>query len=167
MNTNLVPDNIEKVKRSQFVTFLDTTPSSQTPTWALLGIGITDYGIAYNPQIEQEKWIIEDNARNIHESNQKQSTVSQSIYKNDPCFEFAYAGLDQLNYKTHILDIDRYNGTGSSFPAKMSDGILAITNYMGENATIEYDLYYDGDSVEGTVSFDSSGVPTFTPNTSL
>jgi hypothetical protein len=167
MNTNLVPDNIEKVKRSQFVTFLDTTPSATTPTWNLLGIGITEYGIAYNPQVEQEKWIIEDNARNIHESNQKQSTVSQSIYKNDPCFEFAYAGLDQLNYKTHILDIDRYNGSGSSFPAKMSDGILTITNYMGENATIEYDLYYDGDSVEGTVSFDSSGVPTFTPNTSL
>lgn len=167
MNTNLVPDNIEKVKRSQFLTFLDTTPSASTPTWALLGIGITDYGISFNPQVEQEKWIIEDNARNIHESNQKQSTVSQAIYKNDPCFEFAYEGMDKLNYKTHILDVDRYNGTGTTYPAKMSDGVLTITNYMGENATIEYDLYYDGDSVEGTVSFGTDGTPTFTPNTSL
>lgn len=167
MNDSLVPSNIEKVKRSQFITYLDTTPSAGSETWALLGIGITDYGIAYNPQVEQEKWIIEDNARNIHESNQKQSTVSQSIYKNDPCFEFAYAGMDKLNYKTHILDIDRYNGTGSTYPAKYSDGVLVITNYMGENATIEYDLYYDGDVVEGTVSFDNDGNPTFSATTSL
>lgn len=44
-NTNLVPDGIEKVNRSQFVTFLDTTPSA-TPTFAVLGVGITDYGIS-------------------------------------------------------------------------------------------------------------------------
>ena len=79
--------------------------------------------------------------------------------------------MDKLNYKTHILDIDRWNGTGSgtsaTYPAKMSDGIITITQYMNEDAVIEYDLYYDGDSVEGNVSFDENGVPTFTPTTSL
>lgn len=168
MNNNAnIPSNIEKIKRSQFLTFLDTTPTGSTRTFALLGIGITDYGIAFNPQVEQEKWIIEDNARNDHTSNQKQSTVSQKMYKNDPCFEFAYEGLDKLNYKTHILDVDRWNGSGTTYPAKLSDGVLAPTQYMNEDAVIEYDLYYDGDPVEGTVVFDENGVPTFTPNNSL
>ena len=79
---SFVPDGIEKIKRSQFLTYLDTTPNS-TYTWAVLGVGITDYGISYNPQVETEKWIIEDNARNDHSSNQKQASVSQKIYKND------------------------------------------------------------------------------------
>lgn len=158
----MIPENLQKIDRSQFLTFLDTTPNESTPTWAILGVGITDYGITFNPQVETEKWIIENNARTEHTSNQKQSSVSQKAYKNDPCFEFIHAGIDKLNYKTHILDIDRWNGADGSYPAKMSDGIVAITSYMGETATIEYDLYYDGDTTEGTVTIED-GVPTFTP----
>lgn len=156
-----MPD-ITKVNRSQFATYLDTTPTGEDNTWALLGIGITDYGIAYNPQVDTEKWIIEDNARTDHSSNQKQGSVSQKIYKGDACFEFVHAGLDKLNYKTNILDIDRWNGTGDSYPAKLSEGKVVINQYMGENATIEYDLYYEGEPVEGTVTF-AGDVPTFTP----
>lgn len=162
----MIPDDIKKVNRSQFLTFLDTTPEESNPTWAVLGIGITNYGISFNPQVETEKWIIEDNARTDHQSNQKQSTVSQKIYKNDPCFEFVQAGRDVLNYRTHILDIDSWNGDNGTYPAKLSDGVIAITQYMNENAVIEYDLYYDGNATEGTVTI-SNGVPTFTPNTSL
>ena len=90
----MVPENIEKVNRSQFLTFLDTTTNS-TYTWSVLGVGITDYGISYNPQVDTEKWIIEDNARSDHTSNQKQGSVSQKIYKGDPCFEFVQAGRDK------------------------------------------------------------------------
>ena len=162
---NYVPEGIEKVKRSQFLTYLDTTPNS-TKTWDVLGVGITDYGISYNPQVDTEKWIIEDNARTDHSSNQKQSTVSQKIYKGDACFEFVQAGRDKLNYKTHILDIDMWNGNNGTYPATVSDGIIAITSYMGENATIEYDLYYDGNATVGTVTFED-GKPVFVPTVSL
>ena len=162
----LVQDSIEKINRSQFLTFLDTTPSATNPTWKVLGIGITDYGIAFNPQVDTEKWIVEDNARTDHSSNQKQGSVTQKCYKGDAVFEFVNAGRDQLNYKSRVLDIDRWNGNGSTYPAKMNDVIITVTNYMGENAEIEYDIYYDGDAVEGTVTI-SDGVPSFTPTTSL
>ena len=160
----LVPEGITKIKRSEFLTYLDTTPSTSA-TWKILGVGITDYAISYNPQVDTEKWIIEDNARTNHSSNQKQGSVSQTCYKNDDLFTFVQAGRDELNYKTHILDIDTWNGTGSgsstTYPAKMSDGLVAITSYSGEK--IEYDLYYDGDATEGTVTI-TNGVPTFTPS---
>ena len=161
-----VPSGIEKVNRSQFLTYLDVTPSGSNPSWKILGVGITDYGISYNPQVDTEKWIIEDNARNDHTSNQKQGSVEQNIYKGDPCFEFAANGRDKLNYATHILDIDRWNGSNGSYPAKMSDGILVVTEALGENETLSYDLYYNGDIIEGTVTF-SGNVATFTPTTSL
>lgn len=161
-----VPSGIEKINRSQFLTYLNTTPSATDPTWSVLGVGITEYGIDFNPQVDTEKWIIEDNARTDHSSNQKQGSVTQKCYKGDAVFEFVNAGRDQLNYKTQVLDIDRWNGTGSSYPAKKSDVIITITKYMGENAEIEFDIYYDGDSVEGSVSFTGS-TPTFVPTTSL
>lgn len=163
---NYVPSGIEKIKRSQFVTYLNTTPSAADPKWDVLGVGITEYGIAYNPQVDTEKWIIEDNARNDHSSNQKQSSVTQKCYKGDPVFEFINAGRDQLNYKTQVLDIDRWNGTGTTYPAKKNDVIITIENYMGEDASIEYTIYYDGDAVEGTATF-AGNTPTFAPTTSL
>lgn len=135
-----VPENIEKIKRSQFLTYIDTTPSS-TATWAILGVGVNEYAVSQNPQVETEKWIIEDNARNDHTSNQKQGSVTQRCYKNDPEFEFIAAGRDQLNYVTHVLDVDTWDGSVGSYPAKMSDAIIAITSYSGEE--IQYDIYYN------------------------
>ena len=161
-----IPD-ITKMDRDEFLTFLDVTPNAQTNSFKVLGIGVTDYGISYNPQVDTEKWIIEKNARNIHRSNQKQGSVSQTIYKGDPCFDFVKDARDATNYKTNILDIDVFDGTGSTYPATLSEGLIAITQFMNEDAVIEYDLYYNGDSVKGTVTFDSNGVPTFSPNASL
>lgn len=167
--SKLVPDDIEKLDRdNSLVTFLDVTPTANSMQLEVLGIGITDYGISYNPQVEQEKWIIEKNARNVHESNQKQGSVSQTAYKGDPVFEFIANGRDKLNYKTHIVDVDIFAGEGGVYPAKKTDGIIAITQFMNENAVVEYDLYYDGDAVEGTVTFDASiGKAVFTETASL
>lgn len=163
MSLAVIPDDIIKNKRSDFLTFIDTTPAT-TATWAVLGIGIDEYSTAYNPQVDTEKWIVEDNARNDHTSNQKQGSVTQKCYKGDDVFEFVAAGRDKLNYKTHILDVDIWDGTTGSYPAKKSDAIITITTYSGEQ--IEYNIYYDGDPVEGTVSI-ASGVPSFSPNASL
>lgn len=157
-----MPD-ITKIKRSQIATYIDTTPG-ETPTWELLGIGITDYSISYNPQITTEKWIIHDNASSSLDSNQKEGGVTQRMYKGDPCFEYVNALRDKIggDVQTHILDIDMWDGTDSTYNAKMSDALIAVTSYGGEDASIEYTLYYNGDPKEGTVSI-ANGVPTFTP----
>ena len=164
MSLAVIPDNIEKIKRSQFLTWIDTTPNGTNRTWTILGIGVDEYSVSYNPQVDTEKWIIEDNARNDHTSNQKQGSVTQKCYKNDAEFEFIAAGRDALNYKTKILDVDTWDGTVGNYPAKMNDVIITVTSYSGEE--IEYDIYYDGDPVLGTVAI-ADGTPTFTPSASL
>lgn len=157
-------EDLEKIKRSQFKLFLDTTPSSQNPTWKLEGWGVEEASISYNANVDRTKYIIEDAARSDHTSNDKQASFTKKAYKGEPCFEFINAGRDKLNYKTHILEVDSWNGTGSTYPAKLTDGLIAISEYSGEE--ISYDLYFDGDPVEGTVTF-TDNVPTFTPTTSL
>ena len=157
----LVPTGIKKIDRSQWLAYLDTTPDTENATYAVLGVGITEFAVAYNPQIDTEKWIIENTARNDHTSNQKQGSVSQKMYKGDPCFEFAHKACDKLNYKTKILEVDRWNGSDGSYPAKLSDGILVVTQKGGDNAVLEYDLYFNGEPQEGTVTY-TGDVPKFT-----
>lgn len=163
----VVPTGIEKIDRDELlVSFMNTTPSAQSPTWAVIGVGITDYGIAYNAQIDTEKWIIEKNARSDHSSNQKQADATQKCYKGDPVFEFVANGRDVLNYSTEILDVDAWNGTTGTYPAKKQTAMITINNWGGENSECEYSIYYQGDPVVGTVTV-SGGTPTFTPSVSL
>lgn len=157
----LVPTGIKKIDRSQWLAYLDTTPDTGNATYAILGVGITEFAVAYNPQVDTEKWIIENTARNDHTSNQKQGSVSQKMYKGDPCFEFAHKACDKLNYKTKILEVDRWNGSEGSYPAKLSDGILVVTQKGGDNAVLEYDLYFNGEPQEGTATY-TEDVPKFT-----
>lgn len=159
----LIPSDITKNKRSQYQKFLDVAPTGTNPTWKVIGIGISEASVAFNPQVNTEQWIIEDSARNDHTGNQKQLSVTQKCYKGDPEFEYINAGRDKTNYTSHILEVDTWNGTGTttiSYPAKMSDCLIAITSYSGEE--IEYTIYFNGDPKEGTVTI-ADGVPTFTP----
>lgn len=158
-------DELTKMERSQWITYLDTKPTESTPEFNILGIGITDMSIAYNPSVDSEKWVIENTARHVHSSNEKQMAVSQSIYLGDPCYEFVRDGKGKLNYKTHILDIDMTRkSTEDKYYAELSDGLITITSFMGENATIEYDLYYEGEPTVGSVTI-ANGVPTFEAST--
>lgn len=156
---------MDKITREKFVSYLNTTPAGDSETWSLLGIGITSYGIAYNPQVTTEKWIIHKSATSSLDSYQRQGDVSQKCYKDDPVFEY----VNEIRRKngigaevqTAVLDIDRYDSTvEGTFKATKSDVIIAITNYMAEDAVIEYTIYYNGDPKQGTVTF-ADEVPTF------
>lgn len=153
----LIPSNIEKNKRSQYQKFIDITPSSSY-SWKVIGIGIIEANMEFNPQVDTEQWIIEDNARTDHTGNQKQIAITQKCYKNDPEFEFINKARDQLNYTSHILEIDTWDGTQGSYPAKVSDCLITVTSYSGSE--IEYTIYVVGDPTVGTCSI-SDGVPTF------
>lgn len=159
----LIPSNIEKILRSRYQKFIDITPSS-TVTWKPIGIGITEANVEYNPQVDTEKWILEDTARSDHSSNQKQISVSQKCYKNDPEFEYINSCRDKLNCVSHILEVDTWTTENSKYPAKMSDCLITVTSYSGEE--IEYTIYFNGDPTEGGATI-ADGVPTFTATTSL
>lgn len=162
----MIPETIEKIRESQYLRFIDTTPSANNPTWVAIGIGVEEGNAAaeYNPNIDRIKWIIEDSARSNHTSNDKQMSVPQKTYKNDPCFEFVNNGRDVMNYKTHVLEIDTWNKTGNAYKAKKSDATIAITSYNGDE--IDWDLYFDGDPTNGTSTI-ANGTPTFTASASL
>lgn len=163
---NYTPSGIDEIISKQFVRFLDTTPTATNPTWAVVGVGVEDgnANVEYNPQVDRTKWIIDKNAHTKHSSNDKQMPVTQNCHKGDPEFEFVEKARDVLGYKSHILEIDTWNGTNSSYPSKYTDCTIVVDTYSGDN--IEYTIYFDGDPTSGTSTI-SGGTPTFTPTTSL
>ena len=157
--------NMKKILESEFVRFIDTTPSENTPTWVpIAAVEEDNAALEYNPNIERIKYIIDDAARTDHTSNDKQMSVPYQAYKGDPCFEFVNKGRDKLNYVTHLLEVDLWDETSGTYSAKMSDATIGITSYNGK--TIEFDVYADGDPTSGTVTV-TNNVPVFTPTTSL
>ena len=42
----LVPTGIKKIDRSQWLAYLDTTPDEENATYAVLGVGITEFAVA-------------------------------------------------------------------------------------------------------------------------
>ena len=154
-----------KILESDYIRFIDSTPTSQTPTWVLVGAVETgNAAMEYNADIERLKLIVNKNAITNHKSNDKQMSVPLLAYKGDPCFTFVEAGRDKLNYTTRVLEVDLWNKTGSTYAGKMSNATIELTSYNGE--TIEFNLNFDGDPVDGTVSIADS-TPTFTPTASL
>lgn len=159
----------KKVTREQIASYLDITPNQSTPSWEIIGVGITDYGQSLNPQVETEKWIINKNATSSLESYQIQGEVSQKCYFGDPVYDFVnnlrrHASVgDVANSK--ILDIDLYDsevsGETTTYKATQYDCLVAVTNYAkGETPVIEYTIYYNGDPKVGTVTI-ADKKPTF------
>lgn len=158
-------NNYTKITEDQFIRFIDKTPTATTPTWVLVAaVEEGGAGIDYNPNIDRLKLIVNQNATTNHTSNDKQMGVTYLAYKGDDCFEFVNGGRDKLNYKTRLLEVDLWDEESGNYTAKMSNATIGITSYHGD--TIEFNVYADGDPTDGKVAI-TSGVPTFTPTTSL
>ena len=159
-----------KVTREQIASYLNTAPGTETPKWSIIGVGITDYGQSFNPQVETEKWIIHKNATSTLESFQIQGDVSQKCYFGDPVYDYVNnlrrtAGVGNA-VNTQVLDVDMYDAEGTGVTAKYKatsyECAVVVTSYAtGESPVIEYSIYYNGDPKIGTVTI-ADEAPTFT-----
>jgi hypothetical protein len=160
--------DIRKIDRTEWADFLNTTPNTDTPTWAIIGVGITDMSTEYNANVSEEKWIIHKNATKTVDSYALSSGAEQTAYKGDPVFDF----IDEIRYRlktgadaeTTLLEIDKYSVTDEEstpkYRARLWTVAISIESNKGETAQVNYTINYKGDPTFGTVTF-ANGVPTF------
>ena len=159
---------MEKIKRSLFATFLNTTPG-ETETWARMGKGITSQNISYNPNVTTEQFIHEDNATSSVDSYAPTLDGTQTCYKGEPVFEY----IDNLRQsravgsalETEVLFVYLYAGTEGAFKAEKNKCVIQLGEYGGDgggNVTMTYTVGLNGDPVVGTAAV-SVGNVTFTP----
>lgn len=168
----------ERVKRSQFAEFLNTTPSAQSESWARIGKGVTNGSIAYNPTVTDEHYIHEDSGTKEVDSYAPVLSHEQIAYKGDSVFDYV-DGLRQAravgaDAETELLMVYVYDfttsGTGNdtvkTYKAEKQSVSISINEFGGDagNANqITYDINFKGEPTLGTVTI-TSGTPTFTAN---
>ena len=158
---------MEKIKRSLFVTFINTTPGGGEPTWAKMGKGITSQKISYNPNVTTEQYVDEDNAYSSVDSYAPSLDGQQTCYKGEPVFEYI-DGLRQnravgTELETEVLFVYLYDGEGGSFKAEKNSCVVQLGDYGGDgggSVQMTYTLGLNGDPVQGTATI-AEGAVTF------
>ena len=154
---------MEQLYRDQFAHYINTGKDASNPTWTLEGIGVDALALAYNPQIDQYKTIIERNANATFNNYQLQTSVSgKRIYKGDAMYEFLNEARRNMKaIETQIMEVEMANADESgNYTATKFNCLIVIDEFLGENATISYTLYVKGDPTHGSVTI-ADGTPTF------
>ncbi len=171
MAESTVKTEIEsKAKRSEWRTFLNTTPTATEATWVLEGKGASEMTLSMNPQTTTVQDVTQDTASTDITGYQPSMPVSKSVAKSDPVFSF----IDDIRRHrkilsdayTQILNVDVFNETSSdTYPAELQDVSIQIDSIGGpasDPLTINYTYNYRGDGTPGTVTI-TDGKVSFTP----
>ena len=154
-----------QAKRSSYAHFFDTNKGAGTANYEREGIGVEAYPISYNPNIDTYKTILKDEAESVFKNYDIQSSVSgKRIFGDDAIYTMLNTARKSASYiETTALEIDM---TGiSPYPTVKYDVLIVLDEFLGEDATISYNVYYKN-PVEGTSTI-AGGKPSFTPSTSL
>jgi hypothetical protein len=145
-----------RIRASQFVTLINTTPSS-TATWSLLGDGVTSAKETFNPKITNETYIINQNATPSVDSYAGTMPVVMTAKVGDPVYNFI-EGLKQAHStmgdcETQIINVYEYEAGGpTAYPATKWNVAISIESFDREGGVrvpINFTINYQGDPTQG------------------
>ena len=157
---------MEKLKRSLFATFINTSPESEA-NWVKMGKGITSQKISYNPTVTTETYVDEDNAHSSVDGYAPSLDGQQTCFKGEPVFEYI-DGLRQnravgKELETEVLFVYLYDGTENAYKAEKNNCVIQLGEYGGDGGgsiQMTYTIGLNGDPVQGTATI-TSGKVTF------
>lgn len=145
-----------KVKRSQFKTYLNTG-TLPSPTWSLIGSGVTSALVNYNPKTLEETYIDEDSASISIESYAPTMPVEMTANNGNAAFEY----LDGLrkgrsvlgDTETEVVNIWLYETpAGGYYHAEKQSVSIQVDDFGGDggaSAKLNYTINYIGEPTIG------------------
>lgn len=158
--------------RDQFQHYVNTATingATENPTYVREGQGVESLSVAFNPQKNTYKDITRRTAKTDFDSYQLSSSVSDKrCYDTDPMYDYLYDLKKRaISAETQLVEVNtaKTNGTAGNYDATRYDILITINEWLGENATISYDIDYTN-PVQGIATI-SNGTIIFTPSISL
>lgn len=148
-----------KIKRSQIAVFINTG-TKVAPVWSLIGDGVTEQTIAYNPQTSEEVYIHQDSGNTNIESYRPTIPTPMTAIKGDAVFDF----IDNIRRSRKVLaDAESEacmvylyeDAVEGKYPAEKNACSIQIDDFGGpggESAKINFTLNLNGDPETGTFS---------------
>jgi hypothetical protein len=147
-----------KIKRSLFATFINTTPSAEAASYAIMGKGITSQKVDYGPEATSETYVSDDNATTDIESYKPKIATQQTAFAGDPVFDFV-DGLRQNRAVMHAAETDVVmvylygTATSGAYPAEKNTVSIQIDDFGGDGGKaveINYTVNLKGNPTKGT-----------------
>lgn len=146
----------EKIRRSRFAVFLNTAPAAAEPNWALIGDGVSEMSVTYNPQTSEEVYINQDSGTTDVESYKPTIATPMTAIKGDEVFDF----VDGLRQKravltdcvTECLLVYMYCAAEGGYAAEKNACAVQIDDFGGaggESAKLNFTLLLQGDAQSG------------------
>jgi hypothetical protein len=148
---------IGKIKRKLVALYLNTG-TIETPTWSLVGNGVTALTINYNPQTSDETYIHQDTGTTDVESYKPTIPAPMTAIGGDPVFEFVdnlrrtRAVLTDARSEICIVYLYEEETTGA-YPAEKNTCSIQIDDFGGDggsSAAISFTINLIGDPTDGT-----------------
>ena len=156
------------MERSKFYMFLNTASggfdaAKASPTWSLVGDGVTELSVSYNPQTNTEQYIHEDVARTTITGYQPNSAVTAQAKKGDEVYDYINAMRRTLpigdSAISEVVLVDRYEEAKSNgFPATRQEVTIQIDSYGGaasDPLSIGYTVNWNGVPQQGYFKVDT------------
>lgn len=146
-----------KIKRSQLAMFLNTG-TKQAPAWSLIGEGVTEQTINYNPQTSDEVYVHQDSGTTDVESYKPNIPTPMTAYAGDDVFEF----VDDIRKNRKVLADARSEicivylydtPVADAYPAERNDCSIQVDDFGGpggESAKLNFTINLIGDPTVGT-----------------
>lgn len=149
-------------KRSAFKMFMNTTPG-ESATYDIIGPGVTELSISYNPQTSTEQYIHEDTATTEMTGYQPNAPVTGQAVSGDPVFEYINDMRINLpigsDAHTDVVLVDVFGKqTGGSYAATKQPVSIQIDSYGGSASdplAIGYTINWRGSGTQGTFNPDT------------
>jgi len=147
-----------KIKRSLVKTYIDTSGPLASETYFLLGEGIVEGKIQYNPKTNEETYISEDSANISVESYAPTMPVEMTAIGGDEAFEY----IDSLrkaravlgDAETTVVNVWAYETGGpTAFPAEQQAVSIQIDDFGGPGGEAikgNFTINYIDDPIVGT-----------------
>ena len=146
-----------KIKRSQIAVFLNTGTSA-SPTWSLVGDGVTSQTINYNPQTSDETYIHQDSGNTNVESYKPTIPTPMTAIAGDEVFDYV-DGLRKgravlTDAETEVCIVYLYETpTTGAYPAEKNACSIQVDDFGGDGGTaavINFTINLNGDATPGT-----------------
>lgn len=156
-------------KRSSYAHFIDINKGVGTASYKREGVGVEALSMAYNPQIDTYKTILADEADSVFKNYDIQSDISgKRIYSDDDIYTMLDSARREVKpIETTLVEVDMT--TTSPYTATKYDVLITIDEFLGEDATISYNIHYKN-PVGGTATISGTGASataSFAPTSSL
>ena len=146
-----------------------TTGSTSNPKYVREGTGVEALSVAFNPQKDTYKTILNRTSQTTFNNYQLSTSVSgKRCYSEDDIYDY----LDDLRKsatagETQLVEINTAKAVSTGvYEAVQYNVLITINEWLGENATISYDIDYSN-PVQGTATIGGTSGISFNQTTSL